>query len=350
MIRVAALTSGKNTPSARFRVRQHIKSLLSCDIQVDEYIPLIERGSKVPLIPNSIKPRYVPPVYLPWLTALALTRLPGVIGSRGHQITWLQRELIAGLYTLERFLKSPIAFDVDDAIWLASIMGKRTSREIARRSAVVIAGNTFLAEWYSQYAREVEIVPTAIDPNRFFPGREKANSTFVIGWTGSHGNLPYLEAIEPPLHRFLVAHPSSILRVICNKKPNFHLLSSEHVEFIQWSDITEITSLQSMDVGLMPLDDSMWTRGKCSFKMLQYMSCQIPVIVSPVGMNNDVLAMGQVGFSARNHDEWYERLDYYYHNADVAINNGKIGRRIIEQNFSQEGVTKKLAKIFRTLV
>lgn len=351
MIRVAALTAGEKTPSRRFRVKQHLELLRSeHQIDVDEYVPAIEKGRKVPLLPESIKPKYVPPLYAAWLAILAGTRVRGIIGSRTHQVTWLQRELIAGLYTLERLLKPPIIYDIDDAIWMVSMLAEHTNRSIARRVDVVIAGNTYLADWYSQYAKDVRIVPTAIDTDRFIPPPSPTTEEFIIGWTGSFGNLPYLEMIEPALHRFLSTYQAAKLRVICDKEPNFHLLRDDQVEFIPWSPEMEVTAVQSMNVGLMPLEDTLWTRGKCSFKMLQYMSCQIPVVVSPVGMNNDVLAIDQVGLAAKTQDEWYEAIEHYYLDQAAVVSDGLAGRRVVLSHFSKPLVAKKIAVVFKSLV
>jgi glycosyltransferase involved in cell wall biosynthesis len=171
----------------------------------------------------------------------------------------------------------------------------------------------------------------------------------VIGWTGSFGNLPYLEAIEPALHRFMLAYPSTVLRIVCDKPPSFRHIHSDHVEYVPWSPKVEATSIQTMDVGLMPLEDSLWARGKCSFKMLQYMSCQIPVIVSPVGMNTDVLALGEVGIPARTTDEWYFALEHYYTNRSQAALHGRTGREVILRHFSQRLVAQQIAEVFREL-
>ena len=349
MIKVAALTSGRNLPSTRFRVRQYIEALKQYGIVVDEYIPAIEKGRKIPFLPTSIKPRYVPPLYLAWIGVKAGTRLPGLIGSFTHQITWLQRELIPGLYTLERFLKSPIIYDVDDAIWTTSMLGESTNSSIAKRAKIILAGNTYIANWFSQYSQNIHIIPTAIDSTAFVPVTKKTSDKFIVGWSGSYGNLPYIEQIEPVLKRFVDQYKDSIIRIICDKPPKFHLLSTDQFEFIPWSPEIEISKVQTMDVGLMPLDDNDFTRGKCSFKMLQYMSCAIPVIVSPVGMNADVLKIDNVGVGPQTNNEWFEALELYYKNRAIAHETGINGRKVIIENFSQSLIAQKLANIFQQL-
>jgi glycosyltransferase involved in cell wall biosynthesis len=115
-------------------------------------------------------------------------------------------------------------------------------------------------------------------------------------------------AICHPFYRKLKA------LVIADRPPSFSSLPSERVRYIPWSSQTEVTAVQQMDIGLMPLPNNEWTKGKCSFKMLQYMACAIPVIVSPVGMNLEVLELGEVGLSANSTSEWYDALVCLYKN------------------------------------
>jgi glycosyltransferase involved in cell wall biosynthesis len=105
-----------------------------------------------------------------------------------------------------------------------------------------------------------------------------------------------------------------------------------------------------MDIGLMPLPNNEWTKGKCSFKMLQYMACCIPVIVSPVGMNSEVLALGEVGLGANSPSDWYEALVFFYKNRSLGHNFGKNGRQVVEDNFNQKVICQKLAKVFQDLI
>jgi glycosyltransferase involved in cell wall biosynthesis len=108
--------------------------------------------------------------------------------------------------------------------------------------------------------------------------------------------------------------------------------------------------IQRMNVGVMPLPDDDWTRGKCSYKMLQYMACGIPVIVSPVGMNKEVLAKGAVGKAAQSHSEWYEAFSFYYGNESMAKSHGRAGRKVVEQNYSVQLLAGQLAGIFKSLL
>lgn len=351
MISVAALTSGRRTPSSRFRVRQHIPPLRELDVVVKEYVPAIDKYRNLPFWPEKVNYRYGLPLFLLWQGVKVATRIPGVWGSWNHQVTWLGRELLPGWVTLEPLLKRPLVFDVDDAVWLAPPFGNSV-KTIARRSEVVVAGNNYIADWFASCSRDVRVVPTAVDLDRYqsLPAyRTGDNVPFRIGWIGTSGNLRYLEAIESPLTLFLADHQDSELLVMADKPPSFQHLPADRVRFLSWSENTEVDALRQMDVGLMPLPNEEWTRGKCSYKMLQYMACSIPVVVSPVGMNIEILALGRAGFACSSDGEWYEALSNLYGDRERARIYGAEGRTIVEKSFSRKQVTETLAGIFRQL-
>jgi glycosyltransferase involved in cell wall biosynthesis len=352
VIKVVALTPGRHIPSARFRVRQHIAPLRELGVSVREYIPAIDSYSGVPLWPSRLHARLAP--HLPFFIALKMgARLPGVAASRCADVTWLQRSLLPGRFTLERFLRDPVVYDLDDADWLTR-EGRSAGHiaAIARRAAVVVAGNRYLAQWLGDHARDVRIVPTAIDTDRFRPSDSpdvRRSDRFVIGWTGSASTLRYLEAIEPMLSRFLSDVRTAELLVIAERPPRFRQLPAERVQFLRWSRETEAEGLRRMDVGIMPLPDDEWTRGKCSFKMLQYMASALPVVASPVGLNAEILAMADLGLPATADAEWYHALSVYVRDPDLAQRHGRAGRAVAEARFSRNVVAVTLAEIFRQL-
>lgn len=351
-IKVAALSSGRNVPSTRFRIRQHIEPLRRAGIYVREYVPAIGKYARLPGLSHTKCPKCLWPIYALWQGVKLLTRVPGIIGSWNAQITWLGREMFPGFLTFEPLLKHPYVFDVDDAIWLNRPFGYSAMTKIAKDAAIVLAGNTYIADWFSPHARDVRIVPTAINTDYFRPrisSDSRRNGHFVIGWTGTSINLKYLKKIEKMLESFLETHNDAELLVIAERPPNFHRLRPEWVRYIKWSPRVEVSAVQQMDVGIMPLSDNEWTRGKCSFKMLQYMACGVPVVVSPVGMNAEILSMDFIGFSARNEADWYEALDNLYRDHTLAHKCGATGRLIVEQHFSRAIVSAKIAQIFQEL-
>lgn len=355
MVKVAALTSGKNVPSTVFRVQQHISTLESLDVDVTEFQPFINKYYPIPGWPRDISEKYIFPVSIVWHGVKLSMRAPGLLGSWRSQITWLERSILPGYLTLEPLLKKPFVFDMDDAIWLVKPFGEGAVRRIVKRATLVIAGNSYLAEWANQYASRVEIIPTAVDTQEFKPptpndGLSDRSNSFVVGWLGTASNLNYLQAIESALLRFFEMAPNAQLMVVSSEPPNFKSIAPERVIFVKWQRDTAARLLQQMDVGLMPLPDNEWTRGKCSFKMLQYMASGLPVVVSPVGMNQDVLNFEKVGMAAINDDEWVEALLNLYQHPAMAVELGKNGRSVIENHFSQTVISRKLADVFKSIV
>ncbi len=334
-ITLAALTAGKNIPSSRFRMRQYIPRLAEHGIVVKEHKPFSE---KTCYYPGPFK---------------AVTRLPGLFRSRDSDLVWICRGFVEGYETFERLLKRPRILDVDDAVWLRRPFGRFTMPDIARAMDAVIAGNSYLAEYFGKYCKEVHIVPTAIDLDRYTLRPESADEQrdkFVIGWTGSSSNFKYLDTIEPVLSRFIQEHDRAELLLIADRAWEHRLLPPEKVRFIRWSVEEEVRVLHSMTVGLMPLADDKWTRGKCAFKMLQYMAVGLPVIVSPVGVNRDVMEKGDIGLAASSDDEWYEALVSLYKERLLGVKLGLAGRKVVEQFYNADIVARDLADIFKSLV
>jgi glycosyltransferase involved in cell wall biosynthesis len=134
-----------------------------------------------------------------------------------------------------------------------------------------------------------------------------------------------------------------VLRIVSDVKPRLRLLDSRNIEFIQWSPENEVQTIREMSVGLMPVDDSLWSRGKCSYKMLLYMACAVPVVVSAVGMNNEVLALGNVGFGSRSEQDWVDRIGWLLDYPEDAAQMGIEGRRIVSKHFSLTVLAPQLA-------
>ena len=353
-LRVAALTSGLHTPSSRFRIRQHIAPLVKHGIEVREFKPFVEESVDnvlLPLRPEGVRIRQMPPLYPVYGALLALrvaARMPGVAASWHSDVTWLERGLCAGWPTLEKQLRKPLVLDVDDAVWLAEPLGGTQMRRAAERADVVVVCNSYLADWFGQYCTRIEMVPTAVDAEVFVPAPKKERSPYIVGWTGVRANYRYVEAIRPALARFLAHAPDARLRIVADAPPPHWDLPADSVEFIQWSEQNEIASVQSMDVGIMPLLDTEWTRGKCGFKAIQYMACGVPVIASPVGMNVELLQRG-VGLAASTEQQWLDALIFLYEHSEDARRIGALGRTIFLERYSLAAATSQLARIFKSL-
>jgi glycosyltransferase involved in cell wall biosynthesis len=340
---VEAVVSGRLAPSSRFRVFQHVAPLRDLGIEVTARPPRVSKYASVPAAwrRGEISARLGRSA-LP--VAKLAARLPAVARSWRNDVTWLEREMLPGHLTLEPYLHRPLLFDMDDAIWLMSPGHDHAVRATAGRSACVIAGNDFLADYMSPHADRVEIIPTAVDIERFSP-KERSGGGFVVGWTGSATTYGYLEAIAPALGRFLDTMADAKLVVMANHFRALPGVAAERVEFVEWSPANEASVVAGFDVGLMPLPDSDWARGKCAFKMLQYLACGVPAVVSPVGMNAQVLAMGEVGLAASSEDEWVEALVTLARDCDRAVALGRGGRELVATSFSVPVITSQLAAL-----
>ena len=330
-LRVAAFTGGRGVPSARFRVRQYVPHLRMRGVDLREFrAPL---GAYPPSQKN-LRPF--------WGVGSVVSRAPSIIRSFGYELTLLQREMLSTRITWEPLTKAPRVLDVDDAIWL-NRPGPWT-RKIANLCAGIICGNDFLAEHFSKWNRNVRVLPTGIDTDYFRP-RElpKKDGRLVVGWSGTSSGFPYLYEVEYPLATILKANGHVVFKVLADKRPVFHNIPLEQFEFVPWSAENEIVHLQDMDIGIMPLGDSDWARGKCSFKMLSYMACEIPVIVSPFGMNGQVLSLGSVGLEASDAHDWMKALDLLIRDKALRTQMGRVGREVVIQHYAVKVLAPKLA-------
>lgn len=351
MIEVAALTSGVAVPSARFRVRQYIPYLKTLGIGVEELCPPIDKYAGIPGVAGRFDSRlWLPPVHAAWMGMRLAMRIPGLAKSYRKQVVWLEREFQPGLPTLEWFVKKPFIFDVDDAIWEKPPFGSSLAIVGARRAHTVVAGNTYIADWFSNYTKNIEIVPTAVDVERYHPSVQKGENErqrFVIGWIGTSSGFRYLEHIAQALKQFVTLYPDVELCVVADRAPQLSGFPEGKLRFVQWSEETEVTIIQQFAVGIMPLLNDSWSRGKCAFKMLQYMATGLPVIASPIGTNVEVMQeMDNACFAPVSTQDWCDALEVLYWDPELRSHLGKIGRRTVERKYSASKISVHLADIF----
>jgi glycosyltransferase involved in cell wall biosynthesis len=271
------------------------------------------------------------------------------MASWRYDLTWLERGLCNGWPTLETLLGKPLVLDVDDAVWLTEPFGAKQMQRTAEHADVVVVCNTYLAEWFGRFCRRIELVPTPVDGDVFFPLQKQDDSPFIIGWTGTSANFRYVAMIKEALVKFFRHAPEARLRIVADHPPTELELPPERIEFVRWSTATEATAVQTMDVGIMPLVDDPWTRGKCAFKVIQYMACGLPVVASPVGMTAEILDRGDVGLSARTEQQWVDALIFLYEQREEAKRRGAAGRAKFVEHYSRWAATRRLAGIFKSL-
>ena len=341
-MRVAAYTGGVMVPSARARVRQYIGPLNRLGIEVREY-PL-PWGNILPQ-PLALRPL--------WMAATAVARTATLTCSWKTDVTWISRQLLPAFAPLHAMAKRPMILDVDDAVWLNT--GGHRARDLAKASDLVVCGNSFLANQFSHWNANITVIPTAVNTAWYRPHRAPAGEsgdhgpTLIMGWTGTSGNFPFLYAIEAALMRVLQHCGQVKLLVVADRPPEFKLIPESRVEFEHWTPRTELAAFARMSVGLMPLADTDWCNGKCSYKMLCYMAAGLPVVVTAAGMNREVLALGEVGLSAGSEREWIDALTALLDNPSLRQRMGVAGRVVVEERFSLHRLAQQYAAVFQAL-
>ena len=270
-------------------------------------------------------------------------RFHAALGSRDTDVTLLQREMLSTFATVERFTKAPRVLDVDDAIWL--LRGSESAKSLARCCDLVICGNQFIAEFFRNHSPSVVVLPTPVDTDRYRPAADKERDPGLICWSGTSSGLHFLHGIEPALTAVLGEDSKRRLRVVCDAPPSFQQLSSAQVEFVPWSEDVEVAAIQDAAVAIMPLDDSLWARGKCSYKLLTYMACAVPVIATPVGMNCELLSHESAGLAAATSAEWVDAIEAILRSPARAVAMGAAGRQLVERDYSLRNLSVRMAGI-----
>ncbi|HEX8156204.1 MAG TPA: glycosyltransferase family 4 protein [Solirubrobacteraceae bacterium] len=276
------------------------------------------------------------------------------IDDAGVAVVQRQVDLLPGR-SLERSVMSgrALVLDVDDALWLPQPGGHLLGRLrrnadklkwLASRADRVIAGNEHLAEWLTRHARDVTVVPSLVDTERVATKVHRGSSTIVLGWIGSPSTGRYLHGVAVALTAFAAAHRELTVRLIVVGAPA-PTIAGVQVEQWSWSEQHETRALAEMDVGLMPLPDNAWTRGKCAYKALQYMSAGIPVVADDVGATGVVVGDGSAGILARTPADWLDALARLSVSPSLRRRMGEEGRARVEGQFSVRAWGSTLAAL-----
>jgi len=271
------------------------------------------------------------------------------LASNNYDATWISRELIIGYPSFERLLKKPLIYDIDDAVFLS-----RNSRSgihcLIRNAFAIVAGNAFLADYCRQFNSSVQVIPTAVDVNKFKPSTlERLSNDMVIGWSGTSSSYKYFHPIADTLANFILDKPDVRLKFFSDRFPYELQVLHPHLEFELWSPNLEAEQLRSLDLGLMPIDNSEWSRGKCSYKMLLYAATGLPTICSNFGMNKELVDTYHIGLPADSPSEWRDQLEFCYRHKDCLQSLYPNCRSTVCKNFSLSIVQEKLLKVFSNL-
>lgn len=253
-------------------------------------------------------------------------------------------------------LKKKIVYDFDDAIWLPNTTQENRIAtifkwhskvgSICRWSYKISCGNSYLADYALKFNKSVVVNPTTIDTislhNPDLHNSKTNNPYITIGWTGTHSTLQYLNPIIPVIQQLEKEYPIRFV-IISNKRPYFKKSS---VEFIQWCPETEIEDLLRFDIGIMPLKDDIWAKGKCGFKALQYMALGIPAVASSVGVNNIIIENRVDGFLCASHQEWLQSLTLLIKDKQIRNQMGLKARAKVIKTYSVESNLRIFLSLF----
>lgn len=247
-------------------------------------------------------------------------------------------------WIIAKVFRKKIIYDFDDAIWLPNYSEANTSFQklkyytkvngIMKWASKISAGNDYLAKYASAFNLNSVINPTTIDTINYHNPQlytvDKNKKKLTIGWTGTHTTAKYLEFLIPIFEKLSLNFDFEFC-VISNEEP---LAKVKNMNFIRWTKETEIQDLLKFDIGIMPLTDDKWANGKCGFKALQYMSLGIPAIVSPVGINSEIIDHGLNGYLCNSEEEWYDALYYLLEHPNEIIKMHDAARKKISDKYS----------------
>lgn len=293
-------------------------------------------------------------------TLVAYARRAGRLLRVGRaDLLWLEKEALPWLpWGLERALLSraiPLVVDYDDAVFhrydmhrsaiVRQLLGRKLDKLMASAS-LVTAGNRYLADRAKTAgAPRVEIVPTVVDLTAYTrrPDPFSASGS-TIGWIGTPSTwTDYMAPMMPLLTQAAEAAGARIAAVGAGRAAAAHPL----LDNLPWTEDSEVARIHEMDIGIMPLTDTPWARGKCGYKLIQYMACGIPVIASPVGVNAEIVEHGVNGFLASSDAEWAETLQTLLHDPDLRARMGEAGRRKVERDYSLQVWWPRVAQMLR---
>ncbi len=288
-------------------------------------------------------------------------RLDLVKKVKDYDLVYILREAaLLGPPVFERLIHqsgAPIVFDFDDAIfvsyrspsngYLSYLKFASKTKTICRIASHVMVGNPYLAEYARQVNDRVTVIPTTIDTQKYLaPPPKKSSGPPVIGWTGSYSTVQHLDTLRGALKK-LAERESFRLRVIGT--PAYDCPPVD-VEAMRWRADTELEDLSAIDIGVMPLPDDRWSKGKCGLKALQFMALGIPTVCSPVGVNTDIIQDDQNGFIAGTEDEWVDKLSRLLRSHELRQRLGHAGRVTVEQKYSAITQAPRVYEIFKSVL
>jgi glycosyltransferase involved in cell wall biosynthesis len=341
-----------------------------CRFRVSQYIPYLASQGIDVTVSSFYSREFFQLVYRPGHYLRKSVALAGLLAKRWRILGELDRYDLVLLYReaipigpplIERAIAKaglPIVYDFDDAIFLPNVSEanraisflKSTSRpaEIIGFSRHVIVGNQFLGQYARRFNSNVSVIPTAVDTTKFVPRPRPARPAdpLVVGWIGSPTTFHYLESLAPVLQEVASRRPFR-LRVSGAGKPV--RLPGVSVHEAPWSLQHEVELFSSCDIGIYPLADDDWARGKCGFKAIQFMACGVPTVAAAVGVNREIIRDGENGFLASTPAEWADKLERLLSDAALRERLGCASREIIDQRYCTRVTAPQVARVIKTV-
>ena len=350
-MRIAFLTSGRLVPSSRFRVLQ--------------FIPHLQRLGHECLVLPSRPEKYSSLPLLGFRLSIQVKRWHrrndlAALERWSPDVVVLERELFSdATFDVEQALRriaKRLVLDVDDGLF---VLHRQKFEVLCGLSDHVIAGNELLATRLRAINPRVTVIPTCVDVEKFrvpsseFRVRSPQNSPFRLGWTGTAANIEYLKVLREPLKRLPGEFPIELVVIAESEGPLKRLQFDREgiaTRFVRWSEANEASDLYSLDVGLMPMLETDWTRYKCGLKILQYMAAGIPAVASPVGVNSEIIRHGVNGWLATTTDEWIFVLRQLLSEPNRSVAVIEAARRTVAERFSVQVQLPKLVACLEAVI
>jgi glycosyltransferase involved in cell wall biosynthesis len=349
-MRVLALTRyGRLGASSRLRTLQYVAPLARAGIELVP-APLFDDSYVDALYRRRSRVRFTLEGYA--------RRIGTLLRRGGYDAVWIEKEALPWLPAFVELglwpKRLPVVLDYDDAVFhrndrhasplVRALLGKKLDHLMAR-SALVVAGNDYLAERArSAGASHIEIVPTVVDLDRYRAMPRTSSGPPTIGWIGSPATAHYLDIVKPTLERLRAQVEFRAIAI--GARPD--QLAGSGIEAVAWSEDSEVQSLAACDIGIMPLPDDPWERGKCGYKLIQYMALGIPVVASPVGANRAIVG-ADAGFLPTDEQGWVEALSRLASDPTLRRRLGDAGRSRVTGTYSLAVQAPRLAGLLASL-
>lgn len=352
-MRVLALTRYDTlAATTRQRFRLYEPALSDAGITVD-YAPLFSNDHVQRLVVGR-RASFV------GTAAAYVRRLGTLLTARRYDALWVHCELfpyLPGMFErLASWTGKPIVFDYDDAIFhyydasgrpLVRRLLRRKLEPILKTAAACLCGNPYLRDYAARFCERSIVVPTVVDTTVYRPVPRESDEKVVIGWIGSPTTWANVRPVLPLLRDLAEEGRIRIRAVGAGVGAKADVFPG--LELVDWSEANEVAEVQAMDVGIMPLLDLPFERGKSGYKLIQYMACGLPVVASPVGVNSDIVREGENGFLAENSDQWSGALRTLISDPDLRAQMGRAGRACVEKDYSLASQAPRLVEVFRSI-